>query len=647
MKRTLPLLFPLIALLCAGQDNWTEQAAFKAGTRYGAFAFSIGNKGYVGTGSNDTGSYKSDFWEYDAASNSWTQLADFGGGIRSYGIGFSIGNKGYAGTGISASYNWKEDMWEYDPLSNTWAQKDSFPVGPRYHFAAFTIGTKAYLGTGEYREGPWTNSTYYHDFWEFDPAREPDSQWKQKADVPMEGRTAAKGFSIGNKGYIGFGVYYYDTRMNDLWEYDPPTDTWTRKADLPAEGRYEPALFSLNGKGYLVGGHYYTALKDVWEFDPAAPEATAWTRLTDFPGDGRSFAVGLTIGQSGFVGLGSNNVTSLGDWWRYSVRDTIPPDIHCPPAQNLCYQNGNNYSIPLLVASDNTAIQSILYSISGATVRTGSGPNASGLFNPGTSTIQWRVTDLAGNLSTCLTTVKVNPSLSVSIADSYPLLIWGKVNTLYIGFGPTCAPLLALPSGGTPYPGINGYRYAWSNGANSILTQVCPPMVAGSYTYTVTITDAAGCTATASKTIKVVDARCGPKKDEVLVCWFGTSQSCYKKWQVVLAMLYGIGVQVGPCDANRTTEPDGQSSGKQIQVGPMNSITVYPNPSNHGFTLSVRSEATEDILVRVYDAVGQLMDQFKGPANGQYAFGERYKAGMYMVEVQQGKSRTVVKVVKM
>ena len=40
-----------------------------------------------------------DFWEYDPATNTWTQKADFGGTTRSVAVGFSIGSKGYIGTG--------------------------------------------------------------------------------------------------------------------------------------------------------------------------------------------------------------------------------------------------------------------------------------------------------------------------------------------------------------------------------------------------------------------------------------------------------------------------------------------------------------------------------------------------------------------
>jgi len=40
--------------------------------------FSVGTKGYVGTGWNGTGAYdESDFWEYDASTNTWTQKTGF------------------------------------------------------------------------------------------------------------------------------------------------------------------------------------------------------------------------------------------------------------------------------------------------------------------------------------------------------------------------------------------------------------------------------------------------------------------------------------------------------------------------------------------------------------------------------------------
>jgi N-acetylneuraminic acid mutarotase len=67
---------------------------------------------------------RKDFWEYDPATNTWKQKADFGGGVRSVAVGFSIADKGYIGTGWDDSY--KKDFWEYDPTTNTWTQKADF-----------------------------------------------------------------------------------------------------------------------------------------------------------------------------------------------------------------------------------------------------------------------------------------------------------------------------------------------------------------------------------------------------------------------------------------------------------------------------------------------------------------------------------------
>ena len=86
---------------------WTQKADFGGTARSGAVGFSIGSKGYIGTG----GIGVKDFWEYDSAINIWTQKADFGGTARSGAVGFSIGSKGYIGTGSTAA----KDFWEYDP----------------------------------------------------------------------------------------------------------------------------------------------------------------------------------------------------------------------------------------------------------------------------------------------------------------------------------------------------------------------------------------------------------------------------------------------------------------------------------------------------------------------------------------------------
>jgi len=172
-------------------------------------------------------------------------------------------------------------------------------------------------------------------------------------------------------------------------------------------------------------------------------------------------------------------------------------------------------------------------------------------------------------------------------------------------------------------------------------------MVPGNYIYTVTVTDAAGCTATASKAIHVVDARCGPKNDEVRICWFGTSQSCLKQWQAILALYYGVGGQVGPCNIYSATGAKKEERIKENLLLNDGKISVYPNPSGQFFNLNTQTLKTEQLQIRIFDAFGREVEQLKGPANKTYTFGHQYKPGMYMVEVMQGVEKYTFKVIKL
>ncbi len=187
------LLFLISINLVVTAQAWTQKKDFPPNGLVHAVGFSIGSKGYIGTGADALTGSKRDFWEYNQASDTWVKKADFGGAQRSEAVGFSVGTKGYIGTG------WSPDIWEWDQVTGAgvWIQKPSIPVG-RAGAAAFSIGAMGYVGTG----------SYYKDFWEYSPAPGPlGGTWTQKADYGGTGRTGALGFSIGSKGYIVTGVF--------------------------------------------------------------------------------------------------------------------------------------------------------------------------------------------------------------------------------------------------------------------------------------------------------------------------------------------------------------------------------------------------------------------------------------------------------
>ncbi len=199
-----------------GLNTWTQKANFPGDAREFCASFSIGTKGYVGVGWGNGGAsgHYQDFWEWDQATDTWNQKADFGGSARRDVIGFSIGNKGYIGTGYDG--NLKSDFWEWDQLTDTWTQRADIPVG-RNVASAFSICDKGFVGTGSAVQGGGS----VNDLWQWDQST---NIWTQKANFGSTPREHAVGFAINGKGYIGTGAYYgsgFFTLYDDIWEYTP------------------------------------------------------------------------------------------------------------------------------------------------------------------------------------------------------------------------------------------------------------------------------------------------------------------------------------------------------------------------------------------------------------------------------------------
>src|SRR2546427_310979 len=72
-------LRPCISCLVPFPEIIEQKANYGGVGVYGAAGFSIGSKGYIGTGNNSSYVAQKDFWEYDTTANTWTQKADYGG----------------------------------------------------------------------------------------------------------------------------------------------------------------------------------------------------------------------------------------------------------------------------------------------------------------------------------------------------------------------------------------------------------------------------------------------------------------------------------------------------------------------------------------------------------------------------------------
>lgn len=288
----------LFSLTTFSQGTWSLQTEFPDSARVFAVAFSIGDKGYFGTGQTATGIEQKDFWEYDPATNAWTQLTDFPGTARHAAVGFSANGKGYIGTGNDGALLHK-DFWEYDPVTDAWTQIDSLPGPQRNNAVAFSIDDVGYVVTGWYR-------TWYQDFWAYDAVA---GSWSQKTDFPGSGRIRAVGFAAGGKGYVTTGhTSGSHAGFNDLWEYDPVTDTSTQGPDIPVV-RHGAAAFGLDGRGYVTTGYENSAyVNTTFEYDTYTG---TWSEV-DSAVEGHIIrASAFGIGEVGYVVSGQTDVTTF------------------------------------------------------------------------------------------------------------------------------------------------------------------------------------------------------------------------------------------------------------------------------------------------------------------------------------------------
>ena len=75
-------------------------------------------------------------------------------------------------------------------------------------------------------------------------------------------------------------------------------------------------------------------------------------------------------------------------------------------------------------------------------------------------------------------------------------------------------------------------------------------------------------------------------------------------------------------------------------------VGAYPNPSNTDFRLSISSVSSETIRVMVYDIFGRAVKYFSFASKPSITLGQDLKAGVYMIEVRQGKNVKSLKGVK-
>ncbi|MBO9204485.1 MULTISPECIES: Kelch repeat-containing protein [Niastella] len=316
-EKTVPPVIPAdTPVLCSGQsltlyadtgNSWTRKPdLLAASARTEGIAFSIGSKGYVGTGTT-SGTFLSDFWEYDEATETWSQKADVPGGGRVFATGFSINQKGYAGLGNRGA-TILSDWYEYDPFTNIWAIKANYPGGATTAATGFAARGFGYVGLG------YSSGTYPSTFWMYNTFSD---TWSSIPNFPGTARREAVGFTINGSGYVATGWLNGTSNANDCWKYDPSTTTWSAQAALPASPRRTSSAFTIQNHAYIVCGYRTTggSTNELWEF-----YNDTWTQKANFPGSAQWGPASFGLHDKAIVGFGSANNKQL---YEYHPNNTV------------------------------------------------------------------------------------------------------------------------------------------------------------------------------------------------------------------------------------------------------------------------------------------------------------------------------------
>ena len=151
--------------------------------------------------------------------------------------------------------------------------------------------------------------------------REAFKGWVEVPNVPMESRTGSVSFIINGTIYVGMGYNSARERLNDWWSYSIDTNEWTKLDDFPGEGRTFVTTFILGSKGYFCMGNTespensYIESNELWEFDS---QTNVWSKKSNFTGIFRDSPVALVVDDKAYMGTGINNgITTLSDFYQY------------------------------------------------------------------------------------------------------------------------------------------------------------------------------------------------------------------------------------------------------------------------------------------------------------------------------------------
>lgn len=285
-----------------------------------------------------------------------------------------------------------------------------------------------------------------------------------------------------------------------------------------------------------------------------------------------------------------------------------------------------------------------------------------GSFNLGAGTHTLIVTDANGCTASSTVTLNEPAALSAAIGSlstsSVNTCAFGTDANIVIGYG---GGATSTTLNGSAVGGTGAYSYSWSpasglsnaNVANPVFT---PALNSGcnEYGFTLTVTDANGCSATASTSVKVVNVLApigsNPKAPrKVLVCHrtHGSNESVnIEVSENAVAAHLAHGDCLGSCNTSCGSDKMFISeliSGDAHEAH--EELSVYPNPTSGSFTIELNhADLNSKLSIKVIDLSGKEIYSHQGDASAESiqhtvdlnAVSGDLQSGLYLVQVMNG-----------
>ncbi|HSS61521.1 MAG TPA: kelch repeat-containing protein [Candidatus Limnocylindrales bacterium] len=337
--------------------NWVQTATQGPSARGGAAMANDATRQrtVLFGGSDGSGSYFSDTWQYDGAS--WTRLQVSGPTARSLALmAFDSARKV---TVLYGGYNNGviNDTWEWD--GSTWTQRLTAHTPPARLWSAMTYDSARHvvvLFGGEL-------DTLLDDTWRYD-----GTDWTQvtTAHSPPARRGHGIAYDSARAVTVLFGGQA-SANLNDTWEFNGADWTQVVTAGSPVE-RIWPAMgYDPNlGGTVMFGGAFgsnYTALGDTWLYD-----GSTWQQIAPQPNLNARFYVASAYesNRGDFVMFGGSLVagggSNFGDTWSLqgvttSALDWVQaaPAISPPPRVDAAMDYDSARGVSVLFGGSNAS----------------------------------------------------------------------------------------------------------------------------------------------------------------------------------------------------------------------------------------------------------------------------------------------------